>query len=85
MIHVMSLNSNINWSRKVKDGEAKLRTTTYKEQFEILTYIEEHHGVQKTDVAEKFTIATKTLSDVNVIKAKENIMQVLASDSSACA
>ena len=47
----------------------KLRTRTYEEKFEVLKYIEEHTGVKKKDVAEKFTISTKALSDL--IKAKE--------------
>ena len=38
----------------------KLRTGTYEEKFEILKYIEEHPGVKKKDVAEKFTISPKT-------------------------
>ena len=63
----------------------KLRTRTYEEKFEILKYIEEYPGVKKKDVAEKLTISTKTLSDVNAIKAKEKIMQALASGSSVCA
>ena len=53
----------------------KLRTRTYEEKAEILKYIEEHPGVKKKDIAQKFTISTKTFSDV--IKAKEKIMQAL--------
>ena len=85
MIHVMSPNPKINWSRGVEDGEAKIKNKNVRRKFEILKYIEEHSDVKKKDVAEKFTISTKTLSDVNVIKAEEKIMQALASGSSACA
>ena len=46
-----------------------------------MTYIDEHSDVKKKDFAEKFIISTKTLSDVNVIKAEEKLMQVLASGS----
>ena len=83
MIHVMSPNSNINWSRGVEDGEAKIKNKNVRRKFEILKYIEEHPGVKKKDIAQKFTISTKTLSDV--IKAKEKIMQALVSGSSVCA
>ena len=71
MIHVMSPNSNINWSRGVEDGEAKIKNKNVRRKFEILKYIEEHSDVKKKNVAEKFIISTKTLSDVNVIKAEE--------------
>ena len=37
----------------------KLRTRTYEEKFENLKYFEEHPGVKKKDVAEKFTISPK--------------------------
>ena len=47
----------------------KVRTRTYKEKVEILTYIEEHPGAKKKDIAQIFTMSTKTLSDV--IKAKK--------------
>ena len=83
MIHGVSPNSNINWSRGVEDGEAKIKNKNVRRKFEILKYIEEHSRVK--DVPEKFTISTKTLSDVNVIKAEEKITQALASGSSACA
>ena len=63
----------------------KVRTRTYEEKFEILKYFEEHPGVKKKAVAEKFTILTKIFSDVHVIKAKEKIMQALVSGSSVCA
>ena len=50
-----------------------------------MKYIEEHSDIKKKDFAKKFIISTKTLSDVNVIKAEEKITQVLSSGSSACA
>ena len=71
MIHVMSPNSNFNRSRGVEDGEAKIKNKNVRRKIEILKYIEEHSDVKKKDVAEKFTISTETLSDVNVIKAEE--------------
>ena len=83
MIDVMSPNSNINWSRGVEDGEAKIKNKNVRRKFKILKYIEEHPGVKKKDVAEKFTISTNKLSDV--IQAIEKILQALASGSSACA
>ena len=46
--------------------------------------IGDHSGVKKKNVTVIFTISTKTLSNVNVIKAEEKIMHVLASGSSAC-
>ena len=85
MIHVMSPNSNINWSRGVEDGEAKIKNKNVRRKFQILKYVEENSDVKKKDVAEKFTISTKTLSDVNVIKAEEKMMLALASGSSVCA
>ena len=81
----MSPNSNINWSRGVEDGEAKIKSKKVRRKLEILKYIEEQSDVKKKDFASKFIISTKTLSDVNVIKAEEKIMQVLASGSSDCA
>ena len=53
---MLSPNSNINWSRGVEDGEAKIRNKNVRRKFEILKHIEEHSGVNKKDVAEKFPI-----------------------------
>ena len=60
MIHVMSPNSNINWSRGVEDGEAKIKNKNVRRKFEILKYIEEHPGVKKKDVAENSQFQPKT-------------------------
>ena len=68
---MLSPNSNINWSRGVEDGEAKIKNKNVRRKFQILKYIEEHSDEKKKYVAEKFIISTKTLSDVNVIKAEE--------------
>ena len=38
----------------------KLRTRAYDDKVEILKYIEEHPGVKKKDIAQKFTISPKT-------------------------
>ena len=65
----IALALEINWSRGVEDGEAKVKNKNVRRKFEILKYSKEDPGVKKKDVAEAFTNSPKILSDV--IKAKE--------------